>query len=137
MRRMEIMPTGSATQNQTIQVGGGFMISMAIMFCGEAIGESIPPTFEASAMPRIRALDIGESEGRLRSIGYKSQLKGPNRELGLYLNDGETQYRCCYITDPHAGKGCHEHVRDENSARFCASLAQDKSGNSLCDVVFR
>jgi len=42
------------------------------MFCGDAMGESIPPIFEASAMPRMRALDIGESDGRLRSIGYKS-----------------------------------------------------------------
>jgi hypothetical protein len=36
---------------------------------------------EARAMPRIRALDMGESEGRLRSIGYGSQLKGSETEL--------------------------------------------------------
>lgn len=40
------------------------------MFCGDAIGESIPPMFEARAIPRMRALDISESAGRLRSIGW-------------------------------------------------------------------
>jgi len=72
MRRMEMMPTGSAMKNQISHDGGGFMISRATMFWGDAIGESIPPMLEASAMPRIRALDMGESEGRLRSIGCRS-----------------------------------------------------------------
>ena len=33
------------------------------------MGESMPPMFEARAMPRMRALDIWESEGRLRNMG--------------------------------------------------------------------
>ncbi len=66
------MPTGRAMKNQISHDGPGSIISRATMFCGDAIGESIPPMLEASAMPRMRALDIGESEGRLRSIGYKS-----------------------------------------------------------------
>jgi hypothetical protein len=39
------------------------------MFWGEAMGESMPPILEARAMPRMRAFDICESEGKLRSIG--------------------------------------------------------------------
>ena len=69
IRRMEMMPTGNAMKNQVPQVGGGFIIWMATMFCGDAIGESIPPMFDASAMPRMRALDICESEGKFRSMG--------------------------------------------------------------------
>ena len=43
------------------------------MFWGEAIGESIPPMFEASAIPRMTALDMLESDGKLRSIGCTCQ----------------------------------------------------------------
>ena len=66
------MPTGREMKNQISHDGPGSIISRATMFSGDAIGESIPPMFEASAMPRMRALDIWESEGRLRSIGYES-----------------------------------------------------------------
>lgn len=69
MSRIEIMPTGNATKNQVPQEGGGFMIWRATMFWGEAMGESIPPTLEARAIPRMSALDIWESDGRLRSMG--------------------------------------------------------------------
>ena len=69
MRRMEMIPTGRAMKNQVSHDGAGSIIWMATMFCGDAIGESMPPMFEARAMPRISALDICESDGRLRSIG--------------------------------------------------------------------
>jgi len=69
IRRMDMMPTGRTMKNQTPQDGCGSMMSSATMFCGEAMGESIPPILEARAMPRMRAFDICESEGRFRSIG--------------------------------------------------------------------
>ena len=40
------------------------------MFWGEAIGEAAPPMLEARAMPRMRALEKLESEGRLRRSGW-------------------------------------------------------------------
>lgn len=43
-----------------------------MMFCGEAMGEAAPPMFEASAMPRMRALEKSESLGRFRSKGCQS-----------------------------------------------------------------
>ena len=46
------------------------MFCSAIKFCGEAIGEAAPPILDAKAMPRIKALEKVESEGRLRSIGW-------------------------------------------------------------------
>lgn len=36
------------------------------------MGESIPPIFEARAIPRMTALDIGESDGKLRSMGLEN-----------------------------------------------------------------
>ena len=69
MRKMEMMQTGSATKNQTSQLGSGDMFSSAIMFWGEAMGEAAPPILEASAIPRMRALEKLESEGRLRRRG--------------------------------------------------------------------
>lgn len=64
-----MMQTGSATKNQTPQLGCGRIFWRAIMFWGEAMGEAAPPMFAASAMPRIRALENLESEGRLRRSG--------------------------------------------------------------------
>ena len=69
MRRMETMQTGRAMKNQMPQEGAGRMFWRAIMFCGEAIGEAIPPRLQARAMPRIRALLKLESVGRLRTRG--------------------------------------------------------------------
>lgn len=69
MRRMEMMQTGRATKNQAPQLGSGCMFCRAMMFWGEAIGEAAPPMLEARAMPRMRALEKLESEGRLRSMG--------------------------------------------------------------------
>ena len=34
------------------------------------MGDAAPPMFEASAIPRIKALDMLLSAGRLRRIGY-------------------------------------------------------------------
>lgn len=40
------------------------------MFCGEAMGEAAPPILEARAIPRMRALEKLESEGKLRRSGW-------------------------------------------------------------------
>ena len=77
MRRIEMVPIGRAMKNQTPQEGCGVMIESATIFCGEAIGESMPPMLEARAMPRIKAFDIWESAGRLRSIGCHYQCLIP------------------------------------------------------------
>jgi len=71
MIRIEIMPTGMVTKNHVTHDGCGCIIWRATIFCGEAIGDNIPPMLEASAIPMITAFDIGESEGRLRSMGYR------------------------------------------------------------------
>lgn len=69
MKRMERTQTGMATKNQLPQLGSGRMFCMAIIFCGEAMGEAAPPMLEARAMPRMSALENSESDGRLRSSG--------------------------------------------------------------------
>lgn len=71
INKIDTMPTGITTKNHWPQVGAGSMIPSATMFWGEAIGESIPPMLEARAIPIITALDMLESVGRLRSIGYE------------------------------------------------------------------
>ena len=38
------------------------------------MGEAAPPMFAARAMPRIRAFEKLESDGRLRSSGWKVEL---------------------------------------------------------------
>ena len=43
------------------------------MFCGEAMGDAAPPMFAARAMPRIRALEKLESDGRLRRSGLRNR----------------------------------------------------------------
>jgi len=70
IRRMDIMQTGRATKNQTSQLGTGSMFWRAMMFWGEAMGEAAPPTLAARAIPRMRALEKRESEGRFRRRGY-------------------------------------------------------------------
>lgn len=54
MIRSTTRQSGSATANQLPQEGGGFMFWIVMMFCGEDMGEAIPPTLEARAMPMIR-----------------------------------------------------------------------------------
>lgn len=58
IRRIEMTPTGMAIKNQMPQEGCGDMIDRATIFWGEAIGDSMPPMFDAKAIPRIRAFDI-------------------------------------------------------------------------------
>ena len=71
IKRMEIMQTGRATKNHLPQLGCGRMFWRAMMFCGEAMGDAAPPMFAARAMPRIRALEKLESDGRLRRSGLR------------------------------------------------------------------
>lgn len=68
-KKMDIMQIGKVTKNQAPQLGSGCMFSNAIMFCGDAIGEAIPPMHEARAIARTRALENSESGGRFRRIG--------------------------------------------------------------------
>jgi hypothetical protein len=56
--------------NHSSQLGAGRIYSIAIMFWGELMGEAIPPTFEARAMPRIRHFPNEEPGGSVRRIGY-------------------------------------------------------------------
>ena len=42
MSKIEMMPTGRAMKNHMPHDGWGSMICSATMFCGDAIGESIP-----------------------------------------------------------------------------------------------
>jgi hypothetical protein len=46
------------------------MYSMAMIFCGELIGDAIPPTLDAKAMPRIKHFANDELGGSVRRIGY-------------------------------------------------------------------
>lgn len=62
-------------KSHCIQLGSVIMISMAMRFCGEAMGESIPPMLDARAIPRIRAFDMFESDGKLRSMGFVALVK--------------------------------------------------------------
>lgn len=74
MSRMEMMQMGRATKNQVPQPGWGCIFWRAMMFWGEAIGEAAPPMLEARAMPRMRALEKEESDGRLRRRGWGVRL---------------------------------------------------------------
>ena len=70
-KMMEMKQTGIAIKNHVNQLGSGVICSKAMMFCGEAIGDAIPPIHAARAIPRIRALANLESAGRLRRIGCR------------------------------------------------------------------
>ncbi|OLL25726.1 hypothetical protein NEOLI_002903 [Neolecta irregularis DAH-3] len=60
MSSNEITQTGNVTMNHSAHVGFGNMFSRAIIFCGDAIGDAIPPIFEERAIPKIRAFANGE-----------------------------------------------------------------------------
>jgi hypothetical protein len=70
--RIERTQTGIEMKNQVPQLIGGYIFSSAMMFCGDAIGDAAPPTFAASAIPRMSALEKSDSGGRLRRSGYTS-----------------------------------------------------------------
>lgn len=70
MSRIEIMQTGRAMKNHVPHEGCGRMFWSAIIFCGEAIGDAAPPILDASAIPRISALEKFESAGRFLSMGW-------------------------------------------------------------------
>lgn len=70
MIRLPIRHTGMATINHSAQDGGaGDMFWIAMIFCGDDMGDAIPPRLEAKAMPRIRQGPNVESTGRVRSMG--------------------------------------------------------------------
>lgn len=43
---------------------------MAMTFCGEAIGDAMPPRLEANAMPMIKHGPNGDPTGSVRRIGW-------------------------------------------------------------------
>lgn len=107
------------------------------MFWGDAMGDAIPPMFAARAMPRIRARENLESEGRFRRRGYDETVRwwsinGVRRVA--HLNYGETEDRRCDVTDPHAEDHGHEHIDDQDSTRSGACFTEDEGGHHLCDV---
>lgn len=65
--------TGNAMTNHWPHEGCGSMAPMAIMFWGEAIGEAIPPTLDARAIPKIRALMNWEPLGNVLNNGWISE----------------------------------------------------------------
>jgi hypothetical protein len=70
INRIEIMHTGIEMKNHATQEGAGCIFSKAMMFWGDAIGEAIPPIFEAKAIPRISAWEKGLFAGRFRKRGW-------------------------------------------------------------------
>lgn len=136
MRRIDMIHTGRATKNQTPHDGSGFMFWSAMRFWGEAMGDAAPPMLDDSAMPRSNAFVMSESAGRLRRMGcILLAWKTSMRRRRTYLDDGEAQYWCCDITDPHTSKHSNEHVSEEDSPRLRSSLAQNKCSHHLRNVV--
>jgi len=125
MRNIDMMQIGSAMKNHTPHEGCGRIFWRAMIFWGEAMGEAAPPMFEASAMPRIKALENSESDGRLRRSGYTVPVTEgtPGLYLGTHLNNRKAENRRCDIADPHAEYHCNEHVSDENCTRSCTRFA--------------
>lgn len=66
---MQMIVSGREAANQIPQPGFGFNIWIAMIFCGEEIGEETPPMQLARAMPRIRHGPTEECGGNVRSIG--------------------------------------------------------------------
>lgn len=90
MKKIEVEATGIETANQPSHEMGGFIYSNAIKFCGEEMGEAIPPIFDASAIPRMSDLEKGDFAGSVRKIGCHitqsissvSALKNGNEQKG-------------------------------------------------------
>lgn len=107
------------------------------------MGEAAPPMLAARAIPRRRALIMGESLGRLRRMGCDHQVRyvggsgewGKGREV-TYLDDGEAEDGRSDITDPHAGEHGDEHARQQDVSGLGAGFAKDKGGHHFRDVVF-
>lgn len=80
------------------------------------------------------AADVG-GEGDAEDEGFgEAGLGGEVAEERL--NDRETEYRRCNVTDPHACNHCHEHVCEQDGSRFGAGLTQEVGCHELGDVVF-
>lgn len=69
MKKMEVEATGMDTANQPSQEMGGFMYSRAMRFCGDEMGDAIPPMLDARAIPRMSALEKDDLEGSVRRMG--------------------------------------------------------------------
>ena len=67
--KLPTMHRGTATINHCAHDGGGDMFWMAMMFCGDEMGDAMPPKLEAKAIPRIRHEPNVESTGSVRKIG--------------------------------------------------------------------
>ena len=71
--KTEIEQRGMETSSHWGQVGGGFIFCRAMIFCGEEIGDAIPPMLEAKAIPRMRHRAYCELCGKVRRMGYGSR----------------------------------------------------------------
>ena len=97
------MQTGRETKHQNPLLGGVRWFGRAIMVWGAATGEAAPPMLEARAMPRMRAFEKLESEGRLRSSGLGVCQASTSSWTGqTYLYDGKAQDWGGNVTYPHA-----------------------------------
>lgn len=102
------METGSATANHSSHEGGlpsMDMRSMAKMFWGEEMGEVMPPTLEARAMPMTRALPKGwPGSSVLRGGATKGGWEGG--EAGGKPSEGRPAEACGHARSLAVGRWC-------------------------------
>lgn len=68
--KMQSTDTGMATINHVVHEGVGFIIPIDMMFCGDAIGEDIPPMLEAKAIPKINDFAYLQFLGNVLNRGW-------------------------------------------------------------------
>lgn len=73
MIKLPRMESGIDIINHSPQEGAGSIFWIAIIFCGEEMGDAIPPKLDANAIPMIKQGANLESEGKVRRIGYHKQ----------------------------------------------------------------
>lgn len=123
MQTTEVNETGIETLNQPIQEMGGFMYSSAMRFCGDEMGEAIPPMLEARAMPRMSAFENGDLDGRVRRMGCGGPVSHATQvgeTKDAHLDERVAQNRRRDVRDPHAGEAGDEHVGEQDGARLRA-----------------
>ena len=69
MAKTQMTLTGIDTTNHSPQDGVGCKLPNAKIFCGDAIGDAIPPTLEANVIPQIKAFEYPQDEGNNLRIG--------------------------------------------------------------------